>query len=593
MRSSAPTDISITSVLFEGYKAFRRYSVSFQRMNVLVGPNNCGKSTIIRAFRVLEIALRHARAKKAEQINVGGRMNWAYRLAEKSLPISIENVHTDYEDRDATIRFRLSNANTLTLVFPADGGCLLVPNAHGKQCHTPGFFKRHFPISIQTVPELGPLEYEETLLAEETVRRGLTTHRASSHFRNYWRLYSEGFDTFAEMITQTWPGMEIERPEILDILSRRLTMFCRENRMSREIYWAGSGFQVWCQLLTHISRCNNSTVLVVDEPEVYLHPDVQRQLIGIFRDAGPDIVIASHSTEIIGESDPSEILVIDKFKRSAKRLKEISEVQAALESIGSLHNVTLTQLARTRRLLYVESSVDDKILRRFARNMGLGELAAGNDLSIIESEGLGSWKKIEASAWAFEKALKDQFKIGVVFDRDYFSDSEIGDISSKLERHFSLVHMHERKEIENYLLEPDPLGRAIRNALRDRNRRTGEHVRYDFDVIEELEKITDGTKEYVISQLVAKRLDYEKAKGTNASTITNEVLEMVGSKWNSLDARIALVSGKEVLAKFRQRVKEKFAVNISDVRIIDEFRINEIPTDLAKLLLDMNDFRKS
>ena len=520
-------------------------------------------------------------------------MNWAYRLAEKSLPISIENVHTDYEDRDATIRFRLSNSNTLTLVFPADGGCLLVPNTHGKQCHTPGFFKRHFPISIQTVPELGPLEYEETLLAEETVRRGLTTHRASSHFRNYWRLYSEGFDTFAEMITQTWPGMEIERPEILDVLSRRLTMFCRENRMSREIYWAGSGFQVWCQLLTHISRCKSSTILVVDEPEVYLHPDVQRQLIGIFRDAGPDIIIASHSTEIIGESDPSEILVIDKLKRSAKRLKEIGEVQTALESIGSLHNVTLTQLARTRRLLYVESSVDDKILRRFARKIGLGELAAGNGLSIIESEGLGSWKKIEASAWAFEKALKGQFRIGVVFDRDYFSNSEIGDISSKLERHFSLVHMHERKEIENYLLEPDPLDRAIRHALRDRNRRTGEHVEYDFDVVEVLERITDSIKEYVISQLVAKRLDYEKARGTNASTITNEVLEMVGSKWNSLDARIPLVSGKEVLGKFRQCVQQEFAVNISDVRIIDAFRINEIPTDLVKLLLDMNDFRES
>ena len=232
-------------------------------------------------------------------------MNWAYRLTEKSLPISTENVHTDYEDKDATVLFRLSNANTLTLVFPADGGCFLVPNAHGKQCHTPGFFKRHFPIEIQTVPELGPLEHEETLLAEETVRRGLTTHRASSHFRNYWRLYSEGFDTFSAMVTQTWPGMEIERPGILDVLSRRLTMFCRENRMSREIYWAGFGFQVWCQLLTHISRCDNSTALVVDEPEVYLHPDVQRQLIGILRDAGPDIVIASHSTEIIGESDPS------------------------------------------------------------------------------------------------------------------------------------------------------------------------------------------------------------------------------------------------------------------------------------------------
>ena len=225
--------------------------------------------------------------------------------------------------------------------------------------------------------------------------------------------------------------------------------------------------------------------------------------------------------------------------------------------------------------------------------MGLDELAARNDLSIVESEGLGSWKRIEASAWAFDKALKGQFKIGVVFDRDYFSDSEIYDISNKLERYFSPVHMHERKEIENYLLEPVPLEGAIRRALRDRNRRTGKNTKYEFDVTKELEAITDATREHVTSQLVAKRLDYKKAKGVNASTITNEVLEMVGSKWNSLETRIALVPGDEVLGKFRKRVQEEYSVNISDIKIIDEFRTDEIPTDLAKLLLDLNDFRKS
>ncbi|MGD0947393.1 MAG: AAA family ATPase [Candidatus Binatia bacterium] len=53
--------VSFTSVEFRNFKAFERFSVTLQDMNVLVGPNNSGKSTVIGAFRVLAAALRRAR----------------------------------------------------------------------------------------------------------------------------------------------------------------------------------------------------------------------------------------------------------------------------------------------------------------------------------------------------------------------------------------------------------------------------------------------------------------------------------------------------------------------------------------------------
>lgn len=145
--------------------------------------------------------------------------------------------------------------------------------------------------------------------------------------------------------------MEIELPRRNGMLTGEIVMFCRENRIPREVYWSGFGFQIWCQLLTHISRCKESTILIVDEPEVYLHPDVQRQLLGILRDSGPDIIIATHSTEIMGEADPSEILIINKQKKVAERLKDIEGVQKALNEVGSIQNITLTQLARNGRIL--------------------------------------------------------------------------------------------------------------------------------------------------------------------------------------------------------------------------------------------------
>jgi len=145
--------------------------------------------------------------------------------------------------------------------------------------------------------------------------------------------------------------MEVEKPEQT---GDKMIMFCLENRITRELFWSGFGFQIWCQLLTHISRSKGETILIIDEPEIYLHPDVQRQLLGILRTLGPSILIATHSTEIMAEADPSEIVVIDKTTRSGERLRDAADVQAALEQVGSLQNISLARLARSKRVLFVE-----------------------------------------------------------------------------------------------------------------------------------------------------------------------------------------------------------------------------------------------
>lgn len=44
---------TFTSVAFHNYKAFQQFSISLDDINILVGPNNSGKSTVIGAFRIL------------------------------------------------------------------------------------------------------------------------------------------------------------------------------------------------------------------------------------------------------------------------------------------------------------------------------------------------------------------------------------------------------------------------------------------------------------------------------------------------------------------------------------------------------------
>ena len=484
-------DVSITSVQFSGYKALKRMSVRLDSFNVLVGPNNCGKSTVIGAFRVLEVAMRRARARGAQLCDGPDRRTRGWNITPNALPISLENVHSDLESARSSVLFRMSNKNTMLLDFPEDGGCFLFADTPTGDITTPARFRSAFPITIGVIPVLGPLEHEETTLQAKTVKSNLTTHRASRHFRNYWMQNPEGFDEFSELVTQTWLGMELEPPEVVDLMAGKLGMFCREDRMTRELYWAGFGFQVWCQILTHALRSRNATILVIDEPEIYLHPDLQRKLVTTLRGLGPDILIATHSTEIMGEVDPTDILLLEKQKRTAGRLKSIEDVQGAAERIGSVHNVTLTQLSRTRRVLFVEGSEDFKRLRKFATVLGLQELASGLDITPVESEGFANWERISASAWGIEKTLGTPLCIGAVFDRDYWPQEQIEEIVADLGTRVPFVHVLARKEMENYLLQPAVLQRVVERGVKDRARRQGEKPPTVKDVTSLLRKATD------------------------------------------------------------------------------------------------------
>ena len=45
-------------VVFKRFKAFESFTLNLRHFNIMVGPNNAGKSTILAAFRILAAGLR-------------------------------------------------------------------------------------------------------------------------------------------------------------------------------------------------------------------------------------------------------------------------------------------------------------------------------------------------------------------------------------------------------------------------------------------------------------------------------------------------------------------------------------------------------
>ena len=584
------SETSITSVRFRNFKAFENFSISLDRTNILVGPNNSGKSTVIGAFRVLSMGLRKAATRKPELLG-NKHITLGYRISRASLPISLENAQTDYQDVEATVTFRLSNGNRLRLSFSRDDDdCILYPLPAGGETATGvAAFKRQFPISLLVVPVLGPVENREQIVKKETVDENLATHRASRNFRNYWYHNPDGFDAFRQQVIATWPGMDIRPPEVG--ADQRLSMFCLENRITRELYWTGYGFQVWCQLLSHIFRSQSQSMLIIDEPDIYLHANPQRQLLSILKASGPDVLMATHSSEIVAEADANDILVIDKTQLSAKRVRSPEGIQTTLGSLGSIHTVTMTNIAQTRRVLYIEGE-DFQVLRRFARRLGLSELASAVGIAPFPLGGFPTIQRLKSVTLGVSESIGAPTLFAGIFDRDFRPDEEINELLKSFDSALELAVILERKEIENYLLIPVGLERTLDNLLRDRARRNGESATVGKPIAELLQEITAAMKAEVQSQYIAKRVDFLRHTGKDSSTISREAIEIFDRHWNDDRLRLHIVPGKRVLRELFSRIQNEYKVTLTPARIIEQLRESDVPLDLRQTLRRLDSFSR-
>jgi energy-coupling factor transporter ATP-binding protein EcfA2 len=586
--------VHFTGIRLRNYKAFDDFQLSLNEFNVLVGANNAGKSTIISAFRILSEGIRRAQSRKADPIDHDRLAGWAYPISLKELPIAGENVFFNYDDSTiAEVRFRLSNDNSLKLVFPEARQCFMVCETPGKPIRTPTEFRKAFPVELGFVPILGPVEHEEKLYQRDAARLALLTHRASRNFRNIWYHFGDDFEEFRALVIQTWPGMDIQAPESqFESNEMLLRMFCPEERLPREIYWAGYGFQVWCQMLTFIVKAKKATMLVIDEPDIYLHSDLQRQLVQLLRELGPDVLIATHSTEMISEVEPDELVIVNKKNKAGRRIKNPGQLQGVFATLGSNLNPTLTQLAKTRRAIFVEGK-DFQIIGGFARKLGKEKIATRADFAVIPVEGYNPQRISELSK-GIELTLGAKILKGAIFDRDYRSNEAVKEAFSELSKLVDLPFIHQRKELENYLLVAAPLQKAIDRRLRERTKRVGSAVKIKENIEQILDQVTSPLKTSVGGQYVAKYAQFEmiRRKGVDPATVAAEAMELFEKGWQKLETRLNLVPGKEVLSLLNQHLQTKYQISVTPLQVVGEFEQGEIPKEVLALIRRIDDLTK-
>lgn len=576
-----------TSVRFRNFKSLKDFTIRLRPVNVLVGPNNAGKSTILDAFRALAAAHRFASRRVQAPISVKGGTVVGYDIPMSNFPISLANIHSDYQaEQETSATFTLDNGNKLQLSFYDNARCVMTIAEAKQRTTTTAQFRKNFPASIYAFPTLGPLEEEEELLTDEYVRQSQDTRRAHRMFRNIWHRRPEQFEAFESLVARTWEGMTVSKPELDMTYPPRLSMFCKEGRVDRELFWAGFGFQVWLQILTHLTGAEKDNVLIVDEPEIYLHPDLQRRLFQLLKATNKQVILATHSAEVVNEADHDEVVIVNRNKKFATRVSDSDGLQEALTSIGSAQNIHLARLTKGRKILFLEGD-DYRLLRRFAAQFNLMNLADDVVITVVPIGGFSQRQRIQDTAWAFEKILKAEISIAAVLDRDFRCRAEVDDLVRDGRTSVPSFHVLNAKEIENFLLVPTAIAKAANHRLRERDPGVTVSVEQVEDI---LESIMRDQKADVLGQYVSNRVRFFATRSSkDASTVVKEAMDEFERDWNGEERRRKVCYGKKAFASLNGKLQQLFRISITSTQVIRHLTSQEVG-DLLAVLQDLDQF---
>ena len=181
----------------------------------------------------------------------------------------------------------------------------------------------------------------------------------------------------------------------------------------------------------HLFWAQDAETIVLDEPDLFLHADLQRRLVRLLESLECQTIAASHSAEVLAEASPRSVVWVAKERRRAVRAPSDAMLTELSAAIGSQFNLRLARALRAKAVLFVEGK-DVRILRNFARTLGANELVQETNLVTIPLGGYTSWGHVEPFKWLTDNLLEGSVRVMVILDRDYRSDAQVRDVITRL-----------------------------------------------------------------------------------------------------------------------------------------------------------------
>lgn len=572
---------------FENFRKHAKFRVTCKDRNIFVGPNNAGKSSVLDALRLFADVARYAEYRLPILKTQGAHGVCAtYEIMNKNFSIPIANMPTNESSHDVRLLIHHQNGSILHLILNPDHQPNVFISSDFTPKKTKAYFRQCFPESVIVVPTLGQFEEVEKPNDPDYVKSVEHTRLAARNFRNIWRQKTpDEFTEFSNLISNYWRDIEIHRPYAIVGVTSTLEMTYTEDGYSREIFLSGFGFQAWMQIMTHFMRGSGKDILVLDEPDVYLHADLQRKLYSIAKKRFAQLFIATHSAEIMNEANSGDVVMIRSDLQTGRRITTEEGYRTVHALLGSSENADFARLSRAKRIIAFEGN-DRSIYRRFEQ-MTLGEgVFSDPDTMLLRIGGFEQWPRVGNLPWAFQELFGIKPRIASIFDRDYRCTDEIEGHERRLTESGVFCYVLRRKEIENYVVHIPAICRALLRAAKKRDKYVD--VEWIKKCVSEISlELMDDTLINVQSSMDKHcRLMRDKR---DQKTILKAAKGEFDKTWNERGFE-HLVSGKEFFSILNQKIESEYAIPLSLFQVLDEYHEGDVDIELCDAIVRINEY---
>ena len=347
---------------------------------VLIGPNNCGKTTVIQAIALWSQSVKtwyenkgKAPPKKRTSTSLN-RLNivsvpvqrtryfWhntAVRKGNKNIPL-IVSLGVLHENKVEPVTMRFRNQGDDLVYCTPDEATLARPEV----------IETAAELRVELLYPMSGLETEEPVLQPGRIDVLLGQGQTAQVLRNLCLLvYRESpndWDRIAELMKRLF-NVQLGKPQ--ETVRGSITLFYRQVDVKEllEVALAGRGFQQMLLIFAYLYSHRNS-VLLIDEPAAHLEILRQKQVYVLLREIAAEnesqVVMVTHSEVVLAESLERNLTLL--LEGQADDLAARTEILNALKFYGAEHYMRARQRGY---VLYVEGRTDVEMMRAFARRL--------------------------------------------------------------------------------------------------------------------------------------------------------------------------------------------------------------------------------
>ena len=456
----------------QNFRCYKDCVITFNGSSILVGRNNAGKSTMIEALKIISSVTR-----KFKTLRYTRSPEWLPDVSEVGVSPNVDNMNISdrgifymYGDAPAIIEAEFTNGSLIkayvgedldifAVIYDEDG----YEVRSGKDANN-----TRIPI-IEVLPQITAVLDNEKVIKKQTVDSNRSTRLASRNFRNQLYYYGEAFPQFKTLVEQTWETLQVKPVESYFIDGNRILQFyVRVGGFEAEIGWMGHGLQMWIQTMWFISQCHNNSIVILDEPDVYMHADLQRRLVRLLTPRFAQLIIATHSLEIIEEAPSDSIIPVDSKKDAIRPIGDDDSLQKLVESIGSPLNIDLARLFISQRFLIWEGDeTSRKILSAFQSILYPEELHPLITYPKAFVSGWEDWDKVKIITDIFS-SNDTNIQCYALFNSYISSNEEVAPLIEEAKIDHVMLHVWEKSEIENYVINSEVILRYLNHAATGR-----------------------------------------------------------------------------------------------------------------------------